>query len=147
MEFCGVNYGSSCCDAPDENIYQQEDYNEDVCINPASIDKRGVPVATMKVVKHKGDVSSVAISNDKKFFVLSSEDNTASVWDSKTGEEIFTLRGHTDDIRSVKIAPDDSYIITVSNDTTAIMWDMETGKRLNTYGVGEFVLIIMIFVS
>ena len=96
----------------------------------------------MKIVKHKSDVSRVAISSNKEFFVLSSEDNTASSWDATTGKLLFTLRGHTDDIRSVKISPDDSFIITVSNDTTAIRWDARTGKRLKTYGVGKLIILI-----
>ena len=104
-------------------------------ITRANIQQDGL-VAMMKIVEHKGDISRVAISKSTDFFVLSSEDSTASVWDTKTGKLKFLLKGHTDDIRSVRISPDDSFIITTSNDTNAIRWDSKSGKKLKTYGIG-----------
>lgn len=142
MDLCGYDCTSTCFDEVDDRIHDLEDQNMDNMITPESIQLHGAPVATMKIVKHTGDVSRVAISPNNKFFVLSSEDNTASAWDAISGKMLFTLRGHTDDIRSVKISPDNSFIITVSNDTTAIRWDAQTGKRLNTYGVGKLIFII-----
>ena len=139
MDLCGYDCTSTCFDEVDDQTHDQRDQ---IIITPESIDDYGVPAATMKIVKHKGDVSRVAISSNKKFFVLSSEDKTASTWDATTGKLLFTLRGHTDDIRSVEISPDDSFIITVSNDTTAIRWDARTGKRLKTYGVGKLITLI-----
>jgi len=103
-------------------------------ITRANIQQDGL-VAMMKIVEHKGDISRVAISKSTNFFVLSSEDSTASVWDTKTGKLKFLLKGHTDDIRSVRISPDDSFIITTSNDTNAIRWDSKSGEKLKTYGI------------
>ena len=39
-------------------------------------------------------VESVAISPDNSFIVTGSNDNTAMIWDARTGELLHTLSGH-----------------------------------------------------
>lgn len=49
---------------------------------------------------HKGDVKSVAFSPDGTRIVTGSEDDTARVWDAKTGDVLLTLK-HGYDVTSV----------------------------------------------
>jgi WD40 repeat protein/DNA-binding SARP family transcriptional activator len=54
----------------------------------------------------------------------------AFVWDTKTGERVLTLSGHSDHVWDVHFSPDGSRLATASEDGTAAIWDAETGERL-----------------
>ncbi|HML19640.1 MAG TPA: hypothetical protein PKD74_03630 [Candidatus Dependentiae bacterium] len=79
-----------------------------------------------------GSISSVAISPDNTFIITGSADNTAIIWDAKTGKQKHTLQGHTGPIFSVAISPDNTFIVTGSMDKTAIIWDANTSKQKHT---------------
>src|SRR5262249_26285761 len=59
-------------------------------------------------------------------------DNTAKLWDTDSGREILTLRGHTDVVRGIAFSPDGRFLATGSYDLTIRVWDA-TGA---TEGVG-----------
>jgi tetratricopeptide (TPR) repeat protein len=48
---------------------------------------------------------------------------TVRLWDLKTGNEVFTLRGHSDRISNVALSPDGLRIATTSSDSTVKIWD------------------------
>ena len=52
---------------------------------------------------HPSDINSVAISSDNSFIVTGSGmmNNTARIWDSRTGKLLHTLSGHQSQITSV----------------------------------------------
>ena len=50
-------------------------------------------------------------------------DNTAKIWDAKTGELIRELKGHRGPVLSAAFSPDGSRVITASFDDTARIWD------------------------
>ncbi|QGJ70898.1 Serine/threonine protein kinase [Planctomycetales bacterium 10988] len=54
--------------------------------------------------------------------ITGSEDLTAKIWDSSTGKEILTLRGHTLEITAVGFSPNGDEALTASRDQTAIIW-------------------------
>jgi WD40 repeat protein len=56
----------------------------------------------------------------------------AVVWDSATGKELLTLKGHTGPVMSVAFSRDGGRIVTGSWDATVRVWDAETGKSLLT---------------
>ncbi len=62
--------------------------------------------------------------------VTGSQDNTARVWDAKTGAELLKLQGHTGTVTGVAVTPDGARIVTGSDDNTARMWDAKTGAEL-----------------
>jgi len=51
-----------------------------------------------------------------------SQDNTAKLWDARTGKEILTLKAHAQEVTSVSFSTDNRYVLTGSRDGTAIVW-------------------------
>jgi WD40 repeat protein len=82
---------------------------------------------------HKDGVTDVAFSPDGRWVLTASADNTARVWDSRTGEPRFDapLR-HDYFVRRAAFSPDGERIVTASEDQTARVWDAATGQLLAT---------------
>jgi WD40 repeat protein/DNA-binding SARP family transcriptional activator/class 3 adenylate cyclase len=60
---------------------------------------------------------------------------TAVIFDVDTGDEVFTLEGHSDDSFDIGWSPDGRWIATASLDDTARIWDAETGEvRFTLHG-------------
>jgi WD40 repeat protein/tRNA A-37 threonylcarbamoyl transferase component Bud32 len=57
-------------------------------------------------------------------------DNTARVWDARTGERLLECKGHTGAVRSVAFSPDGLRLATGSFDQTARVWDARSGDKL-----------------
>lgn len=55
---------------------------------------------------HSGHISGVAFSPDGRRLATSSWDRTVKLWDTATGQETLTLRGHPDRVESVVFSPD-----------------------------------------
>jgi WD40 repeat protein len=98
-----------------------------VAIKAAAADRlRGV------LVDHSADIRSAAYNNDGTKLVTAAEDNTARVWDARTGVVMLVLNGHTDVVDSAVFSPDGERVLTASHDRTARVWDTATGKALMT---------------
>ena len=89
---------------------------------------------------HSEPVRSVAFSLDGKKIASGSDDNTAKIWDPKTGETMMTLEGHTQHVKAVAFSPDGAQLATGSDDNTAKVWDLKTGKAITLQGHGESVI-------
>ena len=59
-----------------------------------------------------------------------SVDNTAKIWDAKTGQELFTLTGHDDVVRSVAYSADGRRIVTAGGDGTVQIYTTDMGELL-----------------
>jgi WD40 repeat protein len=77
-------------------------------------------------------VEGLAFSPDGRRIVVASSDHTASVLDATSGEEFFTLKGHSDSVRSVAFSLDGHRIVTGSDDQTAKVWDADRDPQLAT---------------
>jgi WD40 repeat protein/class 3 adenylate cyclase len=75
-----------------------------------------------------------SFSPDEKLIVTANWAGTAHVWDSATGEQIWTLSGHTGRIFKCIFSPDGTRIVTASDDKTARVWDVGSGKELLLLG-------------
>ncbi|MEV8630905.1 hypothetical protein AB0395_04540, partial [Streptosporangium sp. NPDC051023] len=73
---------------------------------------------------HQDNVSAVAFSPDGSRLATASWDNTARVWEAKTGKLITTLTGHQDRVWEVAFSPDGTRLATASSDNTARVWDV-----------------------
>ena len=74
--------------------------------------------------------SFAAYSPDGTRIVTTSSDNTARIWDARSGALVTVLAGHGDSVRSAAYSPDGTRIVTASYDKTARIWDARTGKQI-----------------
>ncbi len=80
----------------------------------------------------QGAVASAHFSPDGGRVVTASWDNTARIWNAKTGQLERELQGHTEYVNDAVFSRDGKCVLTASDDKTAILWDAETGKPLCT---------------
>jgi WD40 repeat protein len=80
-------------------------------------------------------IVSVSFSPDSKIIAAATSDgeknNTLRLWQSDTGEELITLRGHRSTVESVTFSPDGKMLASASRDTTIKLWSL-TGQELKT---------------
>jgi WD40 repeat protein len=72
---------------------------------------------------HTDFVEGLARSPDGRRLATGSYDRSIKLWDTTTGEEVFTLRGHTAGVRCVAFSPDGRRIASGSIDRTVRVWD------------------------
>jgi WD40 repeat protein len=77
-------------------------------------------------------VRSVAFSPDSKRLASGRHDGTIRLWDTVTGTELLTLKGHSGEVFSVAFSPDSKRLASGSLDATIKLWDTVTGKELLT---------------
>ncbi len=82
---------------------------------------------------HSHIVNCLAISQDAKFLISGSLDQTVKIWQLETGELVHTLKGHRDSVHTVALSPDGQIIASGSADKTIKLWHLETGELLATF--------------
>jgi WD40 repeat protein/uncharacterized caspase-like protein len=98
----------------------------------------GVPVTSQQRARlvpqlGMGGINAVAFSPDGRSVVVAPADNTAGLWDVKTGLLIRLFVGHTNVITSVAFSPDGLTLVTGSFDQTARLWDVATGRQIRIF--------------
>ena len=83
---------------------------------------------------HEWAVVSAEFSDDGKFVITASEDNTARIWDATNGQELSVLAGHTARVTSVAFAPGENptRAVTASQDGAVKLWDTQENKEILT---------------
>lgn len=61
------------------------------------------------------------------------------IWDTRSGESIKTLEGHSRFARSVAFSHNSTQLASASDDKTVKIWDMRNGKRQQTLGISKTV--------
>lgn len=87
-------------------------------------------VQPIKLEGHKAPLLTILFDTSDEFLITSSNDNTAIVWDARTGENMGIYAEHEDRLNSAAFSPDGRYIITSSFDKTAKIWDRQQKKKL-----------------
>ena len=76
--------------------------------------------------------SGIAFSPDGKRIATSGNDATIKIWDSETGDELFSLKGHTGPTYDVVFSPDSKYLASSSVDRTIKIWTLpKQGEQFN----------------
>lgn len=84
-----------------------------------------------KILKrHSEGICSVKFSNDGKFVLSSSEDNTIRIWDIESGESLLTLDGHGDSVTDACFNGKGDRVASVSVDGIIVYWDAQSGECL-----------------
>lgn len=79
-------------------------------------------------IGHTNWVFNGSFSPNNKYVLTASKDNSAKIWDAKTGELISNLTAHPFDVFTANFSPNGNLIVTASEDNTAKIWDAETGE-------------------
>ena len=98
------------------------------------------------IAGHGGTVYAAAVTPDGERLVTGSYDQTARVWDLRTGEEIQVLQGHQGEVFAVAVTPDGMRVITGSRDHSARVWDLETGQVIHIlegHGAEVFATVVL----
>jgi WD40 repeat protein len=72
-------------------------------------------------------VNSAQFSPDGQRIVTASRDNTARVWEAKSGKLMTTLKGYEDSVYSAEFSPDGLRVVT-TDDKGASIWESQSGK-------------------
>jgi WD40 repeat protein len=78
----------------------------------------------------------VAFSPDGTLVATGSQDNTARVFEARTGHEVARL-AHQDNVVAVAFSPDGSLVATRSADDTARVFEAHTGREVARLELGE----------
>ncbi|HEY9708509.1 MAG TPA: DnaJ domain-containing protein, partial [Oculatellaceae cyanobacterium] len=81
----------------------------------------------LKVLKgHKASVNTIAMSPDGQTLASGSQDRTVSLWNLKTGKQIFTFFGQAGEVFAVAITPDSKTLIAGGFDNKITSWQLDT---------------------
>jgi WD40 repeat protein/serine/threonine protein kinase len=92
--------------------------------------KRTATGGILTLCGHTAAVTTVSFSPDGQRLATASKDNTAKLWDARTGQQLLSLKGHKSRVTSVSFSPDSQRLATASDDNTVKVWDARTGKEL-----------------
>jgi len=59
------------------------------------------------------------------------------IWDSTTGDERFTVIGHTETVTWIAFSPDGSLLASASHDDTVKLWNAVDGREIYTLDLWE----------
>lgn len=76
---------------------------------------------------HTDSVERAVFDPSGQRILTGSLDQTARIWNARTGQQLLILSGHTGFISSVSFSPDGTLALTTSYDGTARIWDSRTG--------------------
>src|SRR5262249_51235643 len=71
--------------------------------------------------------------------ILSDDDKTELMWDTRTGRQVRRFEGHEHLVMSLALAPDGKTLASGSADGTVRLWDVATGKQRHRIAIrGDF---------
>ncbi|MBG6173086.1 WD40 repeat protein [Labrenzia sp. EL_208] len=94
---------------------------------------------------HSQSIIRATFSPKGDKLALASSDNTASIWDTKTGRKIVVLKGHSKPIQYLQFSQDGNLVVTGSRDHTVRIWNTTTGDELSVFEFGGRSIIKVLF--
>ena len=93
-------------------------------------DLSGEARGQLALAGHSGGINAAAISRDGRYAATASDDATARVWNTRTGEPVQTLMAEAGPVTDVAIDPSGERAVTGTIRGTVILWSTETGERI-----------------
>jgi WD40 repeat protein len=93
------------------------------------IEKKAVLLKTL--TGHTNRIYQADFSNNGKFVVTASGDNSAKVWNVKTGQMVLNLGNHYSHVFCASFSPDSRFLVTVDGDV-ANVWNIPSGRLHKT---------------
>jgi WD40 repeat protein len=99
----------------------------------------GKLVRTFKIQKNiwqhllalKGSWISGVFSPDGQYVLAANTDGTIRLWETATGKEVGTFKGHNAAVTFAVFSPDGKFIVSGGKDNTIRLWDKESEKELD----------------
>jgi WD40 repeat protein/serine/threonine protein kinase len=88
----------------------------------------------MTLASHSGALTWGQFSSDGTIAVTASADGTLRVWDTRTGAERFTLRGHGVKVFGGSILSEEERLVSVSVDGIVKIWNLTNGELVRSFG-------------
>lgn len=82
---------------------------------------------------HADWIRQAVFSPDGQTIATASDDQTARLWDVKTGKELCHFEGHEGRVLSVAFSPDGKTMATGGEDKTIRLWNIETGQEIRQF--------------
>jgi WD40 repeat protein len=83
-------------------------------------------------IKHGDGFRSLAISRDGKLLLTASEDQTARLFDTATGEPVGQPMRHRALVKQAVLSADGKFVATAGGDAVARVWEARTGKQIGS---------------
>jgi WD40 repeat protein len=77
---------------------------------------------TETVGRHAAAVWDCSFSPDGTFFATASRDRTVKLWDTESGTDVTTLRGHDGEVGACEVAPNARFVVSAGDDGLAYVW-------------------------
>ena len=81
-------------------------------------------------LRHPGEITSLAFSEDGTRVVTGGRDKLVRVWNGRTGRLLHQLEGHSGQVLDVAMTPLGTEVASASTDGTARIWDVASGEFL-----------------
>ena len=82
-------------------------------------------------LEHGGRISDIAFSPDGSIVATAGGENSARLWDARTGEQLERLRGHVDEVLAVSFDGSTTRVATAGSDGQARVWRVEDGSFMS----------------
>jgi WD40 repeat protein/serine/threonine protein kinase len=84
----------------------------------------------LTITAHTGDVNHVSFFPDGGMLATASQDRTACLVNTATGELRAVLRGHDDEVNWASFSPDGQLLATASDDRTVRLWSVACTREM-----------------
>ena len=96
------------------------------------------PLETVIQRGHSDLITVLKFSDDGKYLLTGSDDQTLKLWDVKSAREIRTFTGHASKISDADFSVSEKIIISAGSSAAEIkVWDMMTGEEMKTLEGGN----------
>jgi WD40 repeat protein len=103
----------------------------------------GVEAGSLPLPRQPDEAMLLAFSPDGQRLATASHGHTVLLWNARTRQELFTLRGHVRPIAAMAFSPDGARLVTASHDQTIKLWDTAGGEEILTLrGYGQETVLV-----